>query len=72
MEWQVLLSGILSDLRNPNKKTWQPEEMKKVYELVNAHDGTRLVDTGCAMCRRSTVTRARKIAETYLKSQGII
>jgi len=68
MEWQELIVNNLGILNNPAKKNWQPEEMAIVYKIVNGHDGTNLKDTGCGMCRRSTVTRCRRIVETYLKT----
>jgi len=69
-----LLNQIIEEnlhlFTNPNKKVWQPEEMRIVYQIKNLADGTSVVDTGCNSCRRSTVTRARKIVDAYLKTQN--
>lgn len=69
-----LVNQIIEDnlqlFTNPNKKVWQPDELRIAYQIKNLADGTNVVDTGCNSCRRSTVTRARKIVETYLKSQN--
>ena len=64
-----IIEDNLSLFTNPNKKVWQPAEMRIAYQIKNLTDGTNVIDTGCNSCRRSTVTRARKIVDAYLKTR---
>jgi hypothetical protein len=70
-----LLNQIIEEnlalFSNPNKRVWQPEELRIAYQIKNLADGTSVIDTGCSACRRSTVTRARKIVENYLKENEL-
>jgi hypothetical protein len=61
MSWQdlVVLYGHL--FTNPNKRTYNAQEVSIAYQIMNAHDGTDVKDTGCSSCRRSTFARVRKI-----------
>jgi hypothetical protein len=68
MGWEDLIKSNVAILTDPKKKIWDPDELAIVYEIVNLHDGTNEVDTGCGMCRRSKVQRVRKIVETYIKT----
>jgi len=72
MGWEDLIKNNIAMLTDPKKKIWQPEELTIVYEIVNLHDGTNELDTGCGMCRRSKIARVRNIVETYIKANAII
>ena len=72
MSWERLVKDNISFLTDPKKKVWQPDELTIVYEIVNLHDGTNERDSGCGLCRRSKVSRVRKIVETYIKDNAII
>ncbi len=71
MSWEQLIQDNIAMLTDPKKKVWQPDELFIVYEIVNLHDGTNERDTGCGLCRRSKVSRVRKIVETYIKDKAI-
>lgn len=71
MSWEQLIQDNIAMLTDPKKKVWQPDELFIVYEIVNLHDGTNETDTGCGLCRRSKVSRVRKIVETYIKDKAI-
>jgi hypothetical protein len=68
-----LVNQIIEDnlhlFTNPNKRVWSADEMRIAYQIKNLTDGTNVIDTGCNSCRRSTVTRTRKIVEGYLKTR---
>jgi len=61
--WKETLRANFHVFSNPNKKIWQPAELKLAYDLKNAADGTKLVDTGCSACRRSVISRVKYLAE---------
>ena len=62
-----LIQENLSLFTNTNKRVWSAEELKIAYQIKNLADATNVIDTGCNSCRRTTVTRARKIVEKYLR-----
>lgn len=62
-----IIQQNLSLFTNTNKRVWSADELLIAYQIKNLADGTNVVDTGCNGCRRSTVTRARKIVEKYLR-----
>ena len=62
-----LIQDNLSLFSNTNKRVWSADELAIVYKIKNLADSTNVVDTGCNGCRRSTVTRVRKIVEKYLQ-----
>ena len=62
-----LIQENLSLFTNTNKRVWSAEELKIAYQIKNLADATNVIDTGCNSCRRTTVTRARKIVENYLR-----
>ena len=62
--WETILKDN-PDLFKPVKRNWSLSEVKLAYELVNSYTGKNLVDTGCGSCRRSTITRAIKIASEW-------
>jgi hypothetical protein len=61
MNWQDLVGQFGHLFTNPNKRTFSPHEMAIAYQIMNGHDGTAVIDTGCSSCRRSCLTRVRKI-----------
>jgi len=61
MNWQDLISAHGHLFTNPNKRTFSAEEMAIAYRIINSHDGSSIIDTGCHSCRRSALTRVRKI-----------
>lgn len=61
-----LIQENLPLFTNPNKRVWLADELRIVYQIKNLADGTNVVDTGCGSCRRSTVTRVRKVVQGYL------
>lgn len=63
MTWQELVAQHGHLFTNPNKRTWSGYEMALAYQIMNTHDNTNVPDTGCASCRRSCLTRVRKIIE---------
>jgi hypothetical protein len=67
--WETILKDN-PDLFKPVKRNWSLSEVKLAYELVNSYTGKSLVDTGCGSCRRSTITRAIKIADEWRNSSN--
>jgi hypothetical protein len=63
MSWQDLISQHGHLFTNPNKRTFSTDELAIAYKIMNLHDGTAVQDTGCHTCRRTALTRVRKIIE---------
>lgn len=59
---------IIRDHRSlfvPSRRTWNNDEINLAYELVASYTKLNIRDTGCGSCRRSTITRAIKIAQEW-------
>ena len=65
-EWEQILQDN-PDLFKQVKRNFTLEEVQLAYRLVNSYTGKNLVDTGCSSCRRSTISRAIKIASEWAK-----
>lgn len=64
MRWEEILHDH-TELFQAVKKNWSPQEIALAYELVNSYTGKVIKDTGCGACRRSTISRAIKIAQEW-------
>ena len=62
--WEIILQEN-PDLFKQVKRNWSLSKVKLAYKLVNSYTGKNLVDTGCGSCRRSTISRAIKIAQEW-------
>ena len=62
--WEEILRDH-GDKFVPEARNWNPEDLALAYELVGSYTGKPQRDTGCGACRRSTITRAIKIAKEW-------
>lgn len=66
MTWQDLIKNNLH-LFKEARRAWNLDELAIAYQIDNLANGTNHKDTGCGMCRRSVITRCRKLYESLPK-----
>lgn len=66
MTWQELIKQN-EHLFLQARRAWNVDELAIAYQIDNLAHGTNNRDTGCGMCRRSVITRCRKLYESLPK-----
>ena len=64
MTWEEKLKANIHVFKN-ERRTWSAEELALAYEIDNEANNLRNKDTGCGSCRRSVISRVRKLAERF-------